>query len=555
MRNKFFFFIIILTLGLGIIGAWYYQSNIYSKEILKLEILGPDKANLLEEIEYIVKYKNNGNTRLEEPKLIFEYPKYSIVSEEKPTRQEIELEDIYPGEEKTVRFKGRLLGKEGESKTAKAWLAYQPKNLSARFEADTTFTTVINQVPLTFEFDLPSKIESGKDFSLRLNYFSNIDYPVSSLRCQIEYPSEFEFIQSTPRSLDKTEWEIGLLNKAEGGRIEVLGKAKGGLGEQKIFRAKLGSWQGGDFILLKEASKGIEIVQPSLHILQQINNNPQYIASPGDSLHYEIFFKNTGKEILNNLFLINKLEGRIFDFNSIKSEQGGFKPGDNSIVFEWQKVPELQFLLPQEEGKVEFWVNLKSENGFSGPQDKNPVIKNKVYISQAQEEFTNRVSSRLEISQKGYFQDTIFGNSGPIPPQVGESTTYTISWQVKNYYNNVRNVKIKAVLPQQVSLTGRIFPEDQSSKFAFDSISREIVWEVGDLTAGQGVLSSSPNIAFQIAFTPSASQIGQAPDLISQAQVSGEDSWTEQILRTTSPAVNTTLPDDSTVSAEQGVVQ
>lgn len=560
--RKFIFLIIILAILVGITGLYYYQKNIYSKEILKLEIFGPEKATIYQEIEYLVKYKNNGNTRLEEPELIFEYPKYSLSIGFESQRVILGPdklgEAIYPGEERQLYFKARLIGREGEGKIAKASLSYRPKNLKARYESTTSFTAIISSVPLTFEFDLPSKAESGRELKFRLNYFSNLDYPLSNLRIKIEYPSNFEFLESNPRALEKTEWERALLNKAEGGRIEISGKLFGEVGEQKIFRAELGIWQEGEFILLKEAVRGVEIVKPSLYILQQINGNPQYIASPGDLLYYEIFFKNIGEKALNNLFLIVNLEGKAFDFETIKAPLGKFEPGSNSIVFDWRRVPKLQFLDAREEGKVEFWIELKEEWEMAGPQDKNPVIKNKIYLSQAREEFITKVNSKLVIEQKGYFQDEVFGNSGPIPPKVGETTTYTIMWQVKNYYNDVKNVKIKATLLEQVKLTGKIFPED--TKLTYDSQSREIVWEVGDLEAGKGILPGStsgggPNIAFQIAFSPNASQKGQTPELIGQAKISGEDTWTEAMIESVAKAIDTTLPDDSTISEQQGIVQ
>ena len=69
MKNKLILIAIILAVLAGAIGVWYYQKNIYSKETLKLEILGPLTAELGQEIEYTVKYKNNGNVRLEAPVL------------------------------------------------------------------------------------------------------------------------------------------------------------------------------------------------------------------------------------------------------------------------------------------------------------------------------------------------------------------------------------------------------------------------------------------------------------------------------------------------------
>ena len=545
MRNKFLIFLILLALILGGVGFWYYQKNIFSKEILKLEISGPSEAKLAEEVEYNVKYKNNGNVRLEDAKLYFEYPNHSITPENK-LMIEKSLDDIYPGEERNISFKARLIGKEGEMEMVKATLRYRPKNLSAFYESETTFTTQIKDVPLTFEFDLPSKTESGKEIRLRLNYFSNVNYPLSDLGIKLNYPSDFEFLESTPQTLDKTEFDVGLLNLAEGGRIEVLGKMGGNVGEVKIFQADLGQWQNGEFVVLKTANKGVEIIKPLLYIIQEINGNPKYIANPGDLLHYEITFKNIGERILENMFLIVKLEGD-FDFDTLKNDIGNFNKDENKIIFDYTMVPELKRLLPMAEGKIEFWIKLKDEF-----ENKNPEIKNTISLDGFEEVFSNKVNSKIEISQKGYFSDEIFGNSGPLPPRVGETTTYTIMWQVKNWNNDLKNVKVKATLPPEVKLTGKIFPEDQASKFAFDPQSREIVWEIGDLAAGT---NPGPNINFQIALTPTIDQRGKAANLISQAQVSAEDLWTEATLEKTSNPIDTTLPDDPTITESQKIVQ
>lgn len=553
--SKFRIFLIILIIAVGSAGIWYFQKNIFSKETLKLEIIGPNEAELGKVIEYLVKYKNNGNFRLDEPELIFEAPENSVMEGDKPLRQSLgakELgEAIYPGEERSFSFKMRLLGEEGGAKIAKAWISYRPKNLKAKFESSTTFTTVINSVPITFDFDFPSRTEPGKNLIIRINYFSNVDYPLSNLKSIVEYPPGFEFVESNPKPLEQNEWEIGLLNKSEGGRIEITGKLSGEVGDKKIFRARFGIWQDGEFVLLKEVVKGIEINKPSLYIRQEINGNPEYIASLGDWLHYVIFFKNIGEESLNNLFLVNKLEGDIFDFQTIKSDSGNYNEGDNSIVFDWRQVQKLQFLNPTEEGKIEFWIKLKDDFELTT----TPVIRNKVFLGQAKEEFVTKVNSKLEITQKGFFQDEIFGNSGPIPPKVGLKTTYTIIWQAKNYFNDVKDVKVRTTLPQGVELTGKIFPESETSKFSYDPQSREIVWSIGDMEKGKGVSSPAPNISFQIAFTPQESQKGKTPDIIGETKITGENTWTNQTIQSSGPAINTTLPDDQTITDEMGIVQ
>jgi len=562
MKGKLIKVIIILTIILGVAGFWYYQRNIYSKEILRVEILGPEEVEMAQEIEYIVKYKNNGNIRLEEPKLIFEYPKNSIVvgeeirsenqealpQEEVSPRQEKELEDIYPGQERTFHFKARLLGRENEAKIAKAWLSYKPKNLKTRYESATTFTTLIKSVPLTFEFDFPSKVEPGRKTLFRLNYFSNIDYPVSNLRVRIEYPAGFEFFESQPKSLGKTEWEIPLLNKAGGGRIEVSGILRGEVQESKIFRANLGIWQEGEFVLLKETTKGIEITRPSIFLSYQINNSPQYSACPGDYLYYEVFFKNTGEEALENLFLVVQLEGGVLDFDTLQAGAGQFQKDSNSIIWDHITVPQLRLLSSMEEGKVGFWVRVKDDFSL-----KNPQIKTKISLSEAKEEFITKINTKLVISQRGYFNEGAFKNYGPLPPRVGSTTTYIIFWQAKNFYNNVKNLKVKANLPLQVRLTGEI--SSKEAKFSFDSASREIVWEIGELTAGKGISGPGPEISFQVALTPDSAQRREIPELISQVRIIGEDIWTGEKVEATADPVNASLPDDPTITEEMGQVQ
>jgi len=557
-RKIFDFFIGILVILIITITFLNWRKNIYSKEVLKLEILGPTEVTLGREVEYIVKYKNNGNFRLEDPELVFQPPENSIKDEKIFERQILGKdqlgEAIYPGEEKSIPFKMQLLGKEGEAKIANASLSYQPKNLKARYESSTSFTTTIKSVPITFEFDLPSKVEVNKDFVFRINYFSNLDSLLTDLRCQIEYPVGFEFIESTPKSLEKTEWVIPVLNKSQGGRIEIRGFLSGEIGEAKIFKAKLGIWKEGEFILLKELTRGVEMTKLSLYLRQEINGNPQYVALPGDWLHYEIYFKNIGDEELNNLSLINKLEGEVFDFQTIKSDLGITRPGEDSVVFDWARVPKLQYLAPMDEGKVDFWIKLKDDLG----NVKNPVLQNKVFIGQLKEEFLTKISSKLEIVQKGYFEDEIFGNSGPGPggtPKVGGTTTYTILWQVKNYYSDIKNAKVKATLPPQVSLTGKIFPEEMASKFSFDSQSKEIVWSIGDLEREIGISKPPLTLAFQITFSPDGSQRGQTPEIIGQAKISGEDSWTESEIEAIFSAITTALPDDPTMTPEKGIVQ
>ncbi len=550
MSKKTIFIILLLTVIVGAVAFWFYREGIFSKEILKLEILGPEIAKTGDEIEYTIKYKNNGNFVLEQPKLIFELPENSLTEDGK-TRITEDLKDVYPGGEEFVKFKVRLLGKEGDLKVVKANLSYIPKNITARYESNTTFTTKIDIVPVTLDFDLPSKAEKGKEIQYSINYFSNIDYPLENLSIKIDPVNGFEIETSIPSSLDNFEWKLKTLNKAQGGRINIKGRITADAGARLNFLAKIGIRIAGSFIEIKETNIEVEVIQPLLFISQQINGSANYVASPGELLRYEIFFRNIGSSPFDNLFMVVKLNSQAFDSSTIKAENGQAQPNDNLIIWDYKQVQGLKRLDVQQEESVKFDVKLKDSWTLSDSEKNNIVVKNSVNISQITQDFDTKINSNLGISQTGYYQNSTISNSGPIPPIAGKATTYTITWTINNYFNDLKNVKVKANLAQNIALTGVISPESESPKFSFDSSSREIVWSAGDAAASAG---NSKSISFQVSLTPAAYQKNFIVDIISGASISGEDQATGTTITAKSSAINTSMPDDPTVSGK-GIVQ
>ncbi|HOC53769.1 MAG TPA: hypothetical protein PK476_01730 [Candidatus Pacearchaeota archaeon] len=519
--------ILISVIAVCALFFFVWQNMSFSKEILKVEIIGPEKASVGEEIEYIVKFKNNGAVRLENPELTFEFPEGAIIDQgtriQRKTADEIQG-DIYPGQERTIKFTTRYLGKENDAKTVKATISFQPKDLKSRNEVTTSFTTILNEVPINFTLDIPAETASGKAFSFRINYSSNVNYPLEDISFIIQYPDGFEFLYSQPKALENTQWDIPILNEAGSGKIEVSGILTGNSQEQKIFRARMGIWKDGNFILLKESIKGIQIASPSLYITQKLNNSEDYIASTGDHLHYEVFFRNLSETPSTNMILIIRLEGSSLDFNSIVAPEGKFEAGDNSIIWEPKNVPDLQYLDPGQEGKIEFWIDVKKDWKMKNLADKNPTIKNKVMINTSRGEFVTKLGTTLEAKQNIYFEDKYFDNSGPYPLEANQKTYVTVEWTANSTFNDVGEAVMKTVLPDNVIYEKKTYPEGVD--LVFDEDTRELVWNIGTVEAGSGTLKQSKTCAFQLSVTPQT--IEQDIILLGSAQISGIDQWTNK---------------------------
>ena len=544
MKSKIIFLIFLLFVCALAAAFWVWSKNSYSKEVLKIEIIAPEAAQAGEEIKYIVKIKNNGDIRLDEPRLVFEFPSYTIPKKGNSLRIVKEKEDfdgaIYPGQEKVFEFEGQIFGGEGEAKEATALISYKPSNLTAKYINKTSAVTIIEKVPISFDFDLRSQVDAGRSFVFYINYFSSLDYPLNDLSIKTTYPAGFKFQASDPKGIAENEWQIPVLNKAEGGRIEIKGVLTGETGEQKVFKAQLGIWIGNDFVVLKEIAKSVEIIEPSLYLDQLVNGVRNYIPKPGEMLHYEIIFRNIGDRIFQDLFLVVKLRGDLFDLKTLKTSDGEPALSDNSIIWTGDKVPELNFLEPGNQGKVEFWIKTKEND----EKVEMPKLENEILLGQSKRNFSIKVVTKAELTQEVFVGDEIFGSDGPLPPKVDQESYFTVIWRIKNSFNPLKEAKVRAILPEGVELTGEMLPQ----VITFDPKTREILWDIDEIAPHQG--EKEPlQVAFQIKVKPTISQKGKPILLVREAEFTAKDNWVNQDIKVVAPEV--------TISqfGEEGVVQ
>jgi hypothetical protein len=157
------------------------------------------------------------------------------------------------------------------------------------------------------------------------------------------------------------------------------------------------------------------------------------------------------------------------------------------------------------------------------------------------------------MSAGGFYYTGPFANSGPVPPKVGQETTYTILWSLKGNSNDLSNVKVAAYIPTYVRWLNAV-SESNKEEIEFNENNNMIIWNVGDLTAGTGAVSPAKEIAFQVSFIPNPNQVGSAPVLVESAKVEAYDNFVGDSLKTASPSVNINLTQDEKFEYKQGKV-
>jgi peptidoglycan hydrolase-like protein with peptidoglycan-binding domain len=646
-------FVLILTTFFLIV------SFVLPKTKLEISISGPRTAKAGEEVTYQVICKNNGNVILKEPELVFHFPSSSLP--EKSLIETIKLdEDLYPNQTKEFTFKARFFSAEGESHEMKSWINYYTKkNSSVMMSEVAYFSTTISEVPIDLVLDIPQKIPVSPNEELtstfRVRYFSSENIPAERLKLSMNLPQEFVLQESIPERKADYEFDIPVLDQTRRGEIEIIGSfpTVREIGQTLNFDAELFIELNGFNISLKKSSSSALTYEPNFVFSQKINNKERYYPSVGEKLHYEIYFKNIKDEALSNLNLSTVLEGNFFDLSTIDVPLGSFSQGSRSISWSGENVDQLKYLTPGEEGKVEFWVNMKKDYVPQDITETNTSIKNRVILAGFENEFRSRISSLVKITQEVYFNDIYkyFSNTGEHPPKVDRATYYTVVWKLENYYNAIENILVKASLPKGVSFRSvknsqgevsvltkteggssdsydnipsnfkfenslyqgstnnevkymqlilknevpSVYPQDVPVSGYFGSItlqsvkafqekyskeileaeglwqatgnvdeptrkklneiltagrvtgSSEVVWQIEKVNPGKGAWEDPLIAAFQIAFIPNSSQLGQTADLMGEVSLSARDQWTGMNISTSDEAIDTTLPDDSTI--------
>ena len=199
----------------------------------------------------------------------------------------------------------------------------------------------------------------------------------------------------------------------------------------------------------------------------------------------------------------------------------------STIIWDGNNLSELRVLAPSEEGSIKFSIKIKSE---IPRQFLNPALIAKVIIGKTQKEFTTRINSKLDIEQSLQVNDDVFLSDGPLPLKADQESVLTIFWDVKNYFNDVKNVKARAVLPSNIEFLGIFSPESEMDKVNFDANSRELTWQIGNLEAGTGLRDKRKVGAFQIKIKPGQADRNSYMTILKDITISGEDDWTQKNL-------------------------
>ena len=557
---------ILAAVVLGIVAALMLHNghSLFVLDKVELNISCPEASASGDEIHYKIKYANNTKVVLKNAEIIFQYPEgFFLNSAEQNNEAPVikwNLGDIQPGFQDSIYVAGILAGKNESVKEASAVLKFRPTNFNSLFEKKSKAKTKIDFVPVTLTVESPEKISVGQTFEYVFNFKNVSEKNFENLRIELKYPDGFTFEESNfePIETDSNIWEIEKIKHGEESELKIKGVLAGKENQEKFFQGIWGQEISEKFIQFGCADFEVKISLPLIEFKHTVNGFENYNVSPGDDLFYKIKYKNVGEKDIKDLTIVLKPNGSFLELDTLESDEGLFDGG--KIVWSGFLISRLALLKSGNEGEVNFRIKMKNELPIENSSSKNFTLENLIkaegFISDKGDKMSvsgilaNKINSRLVISQKGYYNDDgRISNFGPIPPQVGKKTTYTIHWQILNLANDLEKVEIQGTIPSWVGWEEKVISEN--SDFHFDAKTGKIIWNVGNLPANTGIFSPAKEVVFQISIIPETSQVGDFVMLASEVIASGFDTFTGEDLMSTSDALTTILPDDLSIGEEE----
>lgn len=471
------------------------------------------------------------------------------------------LGTLKPGESVTRSVKAVVFGGAGQLLTLPVSLYYGSAGSNATFIKNSSYTLTISTTPLSVAVNAQSETVSGQPFTFTLTVSSNATIPLDNVVLTPTFPFGFS-VTSSSRPLTNGSFLLGTLLPGSQKTVTLTGTLTGQDNEQRVFHFTVGTAKtprDKDFAvtyMTQEAS--VVIAAPFINTSLAINGDPSaaVVVAPGALQNVSLTYTNTLSTSVTDASVVVALSGAAVDYNSISTTNGFYNSVNHTIIFSKDTDPALATLAPGASGIGTFsFRTLPASTRISSPTITFTTSVSGTRVGQANVPGqvsasvtkTAKVATVVTLTASSLHAAGALKNTGPIPPQVDQTTTYTVVWNVQNKGSAVAGGIVTATLPSFVSYTG---VTAGSGGFSYDNASRTVTWNVGDLAQGAEVSG-----LFQVSLTPSISQRGTAAPLTRPASFSGYDRFAGVQISASADSVTTETKGDPGYTPLNGSVQ
>jgi hypothetical protein len=562
--KKFLVFVFVLIL----IGGIFVGYILYKPQApqISIEFQKPEEILVGQSFDLGVVVYNNFDKPIDDVKITLFIPESFAFVENDPALKSIQLNigSIPAGGFHKEKFKLIAFSDSLSVKQIKTILNYKVSGTKIYFENSSSVDLNLGQSIFDVFVSAPEKVFSSQDFKMTIKYQNNSNEDIENLFLKVDYPPTFKFISSNPKTQNGSNvWSLGKIKTKASGEIEIVGILFGQEGQNSNFVVSVFKNISNKSYNLALKNYNIVISEPNLALNILLNGDKNYIAQPGELLFYQFQLKNNLDTSIENITLKAKFDSPMFDFQTAETN-GYFDALTNTFIWNTASEPSLKNLAPQESIQINLKIKLKKDFSIKSEKDKDFTLKvlasassptvpqgveeNEMFVSSEAE---NKVRGRVEFEAFGLYRDALWGivNKGFYPPKVNQPTQYSIHWRIKNYANDLSNVKISSFILPGTKYTG-VFKSNIDIKPQYDETTGLFSVNIPFIPANRGVINEPIEIVFQVENIPSINQVGENVVLIDKSSFEAQNAFTDEIINLSSPEVNTSLLNDPTIKID-----
>lgn len=541
----------------------FMGGNQISNDNIGIAISGPPLIGGGEILQMQVGVTNQNSVAIESATLIMKYPDGTRAvgnTERNVFEERIPISNIASGEVRNIPVEVSVFGEENAQKEIFATIEYRIQDSNGMFYKESEpLQFRISSSPLVLRIEHTEKVAAGQTSEIKIIARSNASTPINNILVSAEYPNGFDYKSATPRPIfGEDVWRINQLNPEESFEIVISGSILGLTEESFRINFDAGPARSDNQYvvgsILAEANADFTIERPFIDVDVLINGDSSDVVTlpAGRPSIVGIRIANTLDEPVYDMVVEVVPEGSAIDLDSIESESGFYDSNSGTVRWEVANNPTFVEIQPGKDRRVNFSIQQGQTLSASAFDLTVNVYARRVDERSATEQLIGSITKEgkyssvvLVGSQISY--NTAFTNTGPIPPTVGQETTYTTTMVVEAGANDLEDGVVRTSLPVYVTWLGQ--PQGDG-EIVYNDVSKQIEWRVGNIPR-----ETRKEISFPLGILPSVSQIGITPILLNKQELSATDRFTGDPLQAVSAPITTELSTEAGHQRGNGIVQ
>ncbi|GEM_PF-1015647 len=562
--------ILLLILAGAAIASFFIFNKGAGGKSLRLTLAVTETIAAGEEVALEIGYANLDKVALTGLQAVVEYPEgfYFNSSSVKPANKEEniwDLPELGVGQKASLLLYGQLFGQSDQEKEFTVIFRYNPANFNSDFRETLTQKVKINDELLAVNLSAPEKIEDGQTVEFKGGLENNDRHDFTALRWSFDLGEAFTALTTTPTTTVNYQWQLDNLPAKEKKDLAISGKIDSAKMNPfpwyfKVWQNVKRNDQDQERIIYQQSGQ-IEILAPQLKMGLELVN-PEQKVNWGEAIDLKITYENLGQ--LEAKQAVLKLAfNQYIDWAKFNNSANATRDG-NTLAWlstSGTATAKLASLAPGDKGELAISVNLIDEPANLTELSPDELLINAMASAQIRFNEADKVfnsdkldlpissQARLQTEARYYLDAKTKVGSGPIPPQIGQETKYRVYWKLFTGSKGLTDVKVKTSLPAYINFAGPVGEPTLGTPLNFDSTSRELIWEINDVSPNTGLLAS-----FDLSVTPAENQVNQLLILTNPTALNATEKQTNAIVAKTANLLTSDLTSDPVAKGKGRVV-